>query len=159
MKSDPDIKPRARTNRLVIQTLSDETLVYDLDRDLAHCLNPTAASVWRRCDGSRTTKQIARSLSADLRQPVEEKVVRLALDQLSRHHLLVEGRLPSRMSALSRREIIRVLATTAVVALPVVASIVAPRPANAVSCGSSGAPCSISADCCTGTCKPDSTCL
>jgi hypothetical protein len=32
-------KPLARKEGLVIQELPDEVLVYDLDRDRAHCLN------------------------------------------------------------------------------------------------------------------------
>ncbi|PYS79821.1 MAG: hypothetical protein DMF70_12375, partial [Acidobacteria bacterium] len=55
-------KPLARKEGLVIQELPDEVLVYDLDRDRAHCLNETAAFVWQRCDGRTSTVEIARSL-------------------------------------------------------------------------------------------------
>ena len=43
--------PHARTDNLVIRELDDETLVYDMERDEAHCLNQTAALVWKQCDG------------------------------------------------------------------------------------------------------------
>src|SRR5207247_602529 len=81
-------KPIARKQGLVIQELPDEVLVYDLDRDLAHCLNTTAAFVWQRCNGKQTTAQIARTLGDHLDCVVDEKIVWLALDQLGRNHLL-----------------------------------------------------------------------
>src|SRR5438132_8684351 len=93
-KSNRHIKPRARKEGLVVQQLPDETLVYDLDRDLAHCLNQTASLVWSRCDGRATAKEIARSVSRNLNQPVDEKIVWVALDQLSRNHLLAESPMP-----------------------------------------------------------------
>jgi len=46
--------PQARSEDLVIQDIGDEVLVYDLTRHKAHCLNRTAALVWRKCDGTRT---------------------------------------------------------------------------------------------------------
>src|SRR2546423_15520715 len=91
MKSVRPTKPRARREGLIIQGLPDETLVYDLERDLAHCLNQTASLVWNRCDGSSTTRQIARAVSTDLNHAVDEKFVWVALDQLSRNHLLMDG--------------------------------------------------------------------
>jgi hypothetical protein len=56
-------RPLARTDNLVINELTDEVLVYDLQRDKAHCLNHTAASVWKQCDGRSTAAEIARRLS------------------------------------------------------------------------------------------------
>jgi len=46
MKSTATL-PRARKDGLVIKELVNETLVYDLERDEAHCLNQTAALVWK----------------------------------------------------------------------------------------------------------------
>jgi Coenzyme PQQ synthesis protein D (PqqD) len=81
-------KPLARKQGLVIKELLDEVLVYDLDRDRAHCLNLTAALVWRRCDGKNTTGQIARTMEEQFGGPIDEKVVWFALDQLAGKHLL-----------------------------------------------------------------------
>jgi hypothetical protein len=39
--------PRVRKKNLIIDELADEVLVYDLDRHKAHCLNRTAALVWK----------------------------------------------------------------------------------------------------------------
>jgi hypothetical protein len=150
MKSIQSTKPKARREGLIVQALPDETLVYDLDRDLAHCLNQTAALVWNRCDGNSTTRQIARAVSLELDNPIDEKLVWLALDQLSRNHLLTSGPPASFISGMSRREVIRALAVSAAVAVPVVASIVAPVPAQAASgCASGGQSCA-SVPCCSG---------
>ena len=153
MKPERSTKPRARKEGLVVQTLPDETLVYDLDRDLAHCLNQTATLIWNRCDGSSTTRQIARAVSDDLNQPVDERFVWVALDQLSRNHLLTVGA-PPPVSGRNRREVMRALAVSAAVAVPVVASIVAPMPAQAATgCLPNGSGCSSGIQCCSGFCN------
>jgi hypothetical protein len=158
MKPVRSTKPRARKEGLVVQTLPDETLVYDLDRDLAHCLNQTASLIWNRCDGSSTTRQIARAVSDDLHHPVDERFVWVALDQLSRNHLLTDGA-PPPVSGMNRREVMRALAVSAAVAVPVVASIVAPTPAQAATgCKGVGGSCSTSIECCPGLFCAGGTC-
>ena len=148
-------KPVARNQRLVIQELPDEVLVYDLDRDRAHCLNTTAAFVWQRCNGRNTAAQIAKTLGREFDCAVDEKIVWLALDQLGRNHLL--DRQPARPQALmgmDRRTMVRALGLAAVVAIPVVKSIVAPTPAQAATCVPMGGGCSVSGQCCKGlTCQ------
>jgi hypothetical protein len=74
--------PRARKDGLIVQNLPDETLVYDLERDRAHCLNQTAAFVWQHCDGRSNAAEIARAPSDKTKQPVDEKLVWLAIHQL-----------------------------------------------------------------------------
>ena len=144
-------KPRGRRDGLVVRELPGETLVYDLDRDVAHCLNETASLVWQQCDGNNTPHQIARSVADTLNQPIDDRVIWLALTQLSQHKLLTEQvRSPSDMS-INRREVLRVIGISAV-ALPVVASIMAPTPAQAATCLPNGASCSAPAQCCTGLC-------
>ena len=154
MKSVHPTKPRARKEGLVVQTLPDEALVYDLERDLAHCLNHTASLVWNRCDGHRTARQIASAVSIDLNQPIDETLVWVALDQLGRNHLLIDGPPAPPILGMNRRKVMRALAISAVVAVPVVASIVAPMPAQAVSgCTPNGQFCSGSPQCCSNFCN------
>ena len=71
--------PRARKNGLVIKELPHETLVYDLERDEAHCLNQTAAQVWKRCDGKTTVAKMAGLLQEKLEISVNADVVWLAI--------------------------------------------------------------------------------
>jgi hypothetical protein len=139
------VLPRARRDGLVIQELDDETLIYDVERDKAHCLNQTSAMVWERCDGKTTVEQAARSLQSKLDVPVGADIIWLAVKQLQRFHL-VEG--SQKSPAMSRRALVLKYAPAAL-ALPVIMSITAPTPAQAVSCGG---PCN------DGSCPPGCSC-
>lgn len=128
--------PHAREDRLVLREVADEVLVYDLSRHEAHCLNRTAALVWRECDGRTPVDQIARRLAQDLGAPADEAMVWMALERLDRAHLLRERLAPRRQrQRYTRREVLRRMGRVSSVALlPVVATIVAPRAAQAASC-------------------------
>ncbi len=80
--------PVARKEELVIQELAEEILVYDLEMNKAHCLNRTAAFVWKFCDGKNTIADITRLLAETEGQPVSDELVWLAIDQLSQKNLL-----------------------------------------------------------------------
>ena len=129
--------PRSRTNNLVIRELDDETLVYDMDRDEAHCLNQTAALVWAQCDGKTTAAQAAHSLQGKLDVSVDTDLVWLAVKQLQRFHLVEAS---AKSPSVSRRALVLKYAPAAL-ALPVIMSITAPTPAGTVSCGGFGALC------------------
>lgn len=135
--------PCARQDGLIVQTLPDEVLVYDQERDKALCLNLTAARVWKHCDGKTSVTKIARLLKMD------DEVVWIALNKLGRSHLL-DGRItrPPNQMGISRREIVR----AAMIALPVVITISVPMPAQAATCGIT---CSTDANClATPGCPP-----
>jgi hypothetical protein len=151
--------PEARREGLVVQHLTDEVLVYDQDRHKAHCLNHTAALVWERCDGRSTITEIASKLSLETRTEVEQEVVWLAVEQLSKTHLL-KGRAVSELgdAGVSRREVMRRIGIGAAVALPMVTSIVAPKATEAANCRTSGQSCGNSAQCCSGVCN-SGTCV
>ena len=136
MKTTRALMPRARQDELVVEELQDETLVYDLKRHKARCLNRTAALVWRRCDGQTSVAEVAALLEGQLATPTDEAVVWMALDRLGRAHLLSEPvALPADRAEYSRREVVRTLGRAAGISLlPVVASILAPRAAAAASC-------------------------
>ena len=151
--------PRARTKGLVIEELKEEVLIYDLARSRAHCLNPTAAVVWKHCNGRKTAAQIA-GLLRETDLPVSgnntftEQVVWLALEQLSRDHLLEErSSWPAHIPRVSRREAMRRIGIGAAIAMPIVASITAPQAAQAGSCRARNASCSTGAECCSGACS------
>ena len=147
-------EPIARKEGLVVRELADEVLVYDTVSDKAHCLNKTAALIWNKCDGQSSVSHIAQSLSQELNAPVEEQMVWFALDQLSKDHLLEERvSMPSVMSGMTRRQMVRTLGIAAVVAVPLVTSIVAPTPAQAATCLPPGSACTSSAQCCSGLCS------
>lgn len=111
--------PVARKNGLVVQEMPDEVLVYDLDTNKAHCLNQTAAKVWKSCDGNNTVSDIAKLFEA------QEDLVWLAIDQLNENNLL-EQEIKANFEGQSRRDVIKKIGLASMVAIPVVASLVAP---------------------------------
>ena len=117
--------PRRREKDLIVRPLGDETLVYDLARDKAHCLNATAAAVWQHCDGRTSVPQLAGVLRRECRIAADDDVVWLALRQWQKARLL-EERLPPTPDSprTSRRELIRRLGVAA--AVPMVMTILAP---------------------------------
>jgi hypothetical protein len=125
-----DRAPKARRSQLVIKELASETLVYDERNHQAHCLNQTAAFVWKHCDGRRSLPALARMLEKETNVSVPEHTVRLAIKQLEESHLLEASRSKPIWAGLSRREMVRTIGITAV-ALPIVTSIVAPTAASA----------------------------
>ena len=143
--------PGMRKDRLIVDELPDEVLVYDLDRHKAHCLNITAARVWRRCDGKTHPSEISRRVARDLDRPFNEDLVWLALRQLEKIHLLEKPITAfPQLGGMSRREMVRALGIGAVVAVPVITSIVSPTPVQAVTCVPKNGSCSTSAQCCPG---------
>jgi hypothetical protein len=128
------MKPAVRRSGLVVRELPDETVVYDLDRHQAHCLNRTAAIVFRGADGTRDVEQLGALLGegADVGREARESVVRTALDQLAAAQLLDAGpSLPDPVESPSRRAVLRRAGLGAALLLPAVASVLAPTPAEA----------------------------
>lgn len=155
MKTEMDqLKPEARRERLVVQELSDEVLVYDRTRNKAHCLNRTAALVWSHCDGKSSVAEMARAIAEETNARVDEDLIWLGVEELSKRGLLQERAvMPEHKTGLSRREVIRRIGLAAAVALPVVTSIVAPTAAQAANCFASGVACTASAQCCSQLCN------
>ena len=144
--------PHARRDNLTVHELPEETLVYDAERDRAHCLNRPSALVWRHCDSRTSVAQLARILHQGLGVPPAEAVAHLALEQLSRRELLKQPLPPlSAAERLSRRDALRKLVLAAV-ALPLVLTITAPQAKAAASKQDAGAPCSDPSQCLSNVC-------
>lgn len=152
--------PKACREKLVVRELGDEVLIYDLEQHQAHCLNRTAGMVWKYADGERAVADIAALLEKDFQSPVSQELVELALFELEKYGLMQQQEsvlaLPEAAGVLaekrmSRREMVRRAGLAAVIALPIITSLVAPQPAAAGSCGGIGTPCTSSIQCC-GTC-------
>jgi hypothetical protein len=147
--------PVARKQGLVVQEMPDEVLIYDLDTNKAHCLNQTAAFVWKSCDGKNTVKTITGLMQKEFAQKVDEDMVWLAIDQLSKESLL-EAAVKTELSGLSRREVIKRIGYGAAIALPVVAMLSFPTQALAATCpasqcGTQGTACGGGELCCQVT--------
>lgn len=146
--------PVARKEGLLVETLPDEVLVYDLDRKKAHCLNQTAALIWQHCDGRTSVSEIARVLSDHTNSPIDEEVVWYGLNHLSKTRLLEEEFVrPGEKPNVSRRDLIRKIGLA--VSVPLVISVLAPAASANDSCVGrlcSGNPGVCGANCsCNGT--------
>ena len=124
------LRPTARMEEIVVLDANDETLVYDLRLNKAHCLNHTAALVWKSCDGSNTVVDICELLEKKYNARVTDDFVWLALDQLEDVGLLT-NEFTGRNRVGSRREMLKRIGLASMVAVPIIASVVAPRSAYA----------------------------
>jgi hypothetical protein len=152
MSKTRQLIPAARKTELVIQEADGETLVYDLKSHKAHCLNKTAALVWKYCDGTHTAARVAQRLEEELGAKVSSEVVWLAVARLENSKLLEESReRPPALTRMSRREMARRLGLATAIALPFIASINAPAAIQAATCAGVEQPCGgVNPPCCAG---------
>lgn len=152
------IIPRARERGLIVRELEEETIVYELETDRAHCLNPISATVWKHCDGRTTVSEIADILRATQPSPVGEDTVWQAVLQLAQYDLLEEQVSRPTRGSMSRREWMKRTGLTAAVVFPLITSLAVPSAAMAAStCSapsgrSDGCPCSNGSFCANGCC-------
>jgi len=135
--------PVARSERLLIEKLPDEVLVYDLDRKKAHCLNSTAALIWNHCDGKTSVKDLVSILEKHSKGRVQDDVVWFGLDQLRSARLLEGPPTAAGKERLSRRELVKRIGLAA--AVPTIVSVLAPKASAAISCA--GKACVTDAQC------------
>lgn len=148
-------KPTARKDGLVIQEMPAEVLVFDLETNKAHCLNETAAFVWKSCDGVNSVGDITKLFGIQTGKRVDENLVWLAIDQLNESNLLAD-KVNTKFNSQTRRDVIKKIGLAAVIALPIVSSLVAPTAAMAATCsGANGVTCTGTVgngQCCNGQC-------
>lgn len=150
-------RPLARSEQLVIETLDDELLVYDLRSQRCHALNGVAARIFNHCDGTRSIADLAAIIDAPDRETAQQTVW-LALKQLDQRKLLADD--PGVPGGTDRRQLLRraALAGSAVLAIPLIRSINAPAAAQAASCLPKFGPCAVDSQCCSGRCLPSGFC-
>jgi hypothetical protein len=151
------MRPEARSERLLLEEVGNELVIYDLQRHRAHQLNRTAALVWQSCDGHKTVAELRKLLQTELDPAIDDQIVWQALERLGKAHLLREPP-PRRASTarMTRRQALRKFGQTAALALlmPAVTSIFAPAPLLAAhTCDST--PCT---NACTNRCTTDADC-
>jgi hypothetical protein len=122
--------PKVRRDHLLLEELPNELLVYDQKSHKAHCLNASAASVFRMADGSLSIAGISKAASERLQAPFDEHLTWLALEELDKHGLL-ETALPLSPEGQGRRQAMAVGAAALLV--PLVMVMTAPTPAYAQS--------------------------
>lgn len=140
--------PVARTQGLVVQEMPEEVLIYDLDTNKAHCLNDTAAFVWKSCDGKNSVADIAKMFASDKGKTVPEDLVWFAIEQLNDKKLL-NDEITTSFKGQNRREVIKKIGLASMIALPIVASLAAPTSVLATASCACGNP---------GDCPAQTTC-
>jgi hypothetical protein len=123
------MNPVARHHGLLVRTVGEEIVVYDLTTHRAHCLGPAAAAVFRMADGSRSESILAAEIAEATGGAVGADLAARAVDELGEAGLLD----PASRAApgASRREMLRRAGLGMAAALPLVSSLVAPTPAEA----------------------------
>jgi hypothetical protein len=119
--------PLARSERLVIEELDGELLVYDSESNLAHALEAEAAALWRACDGRTDPETLA------VRSSASEEDVRKTVARLTELGLLEAQQ--DEQQGDTRRDALRkiTLAGAGLAAVPTISSIIVPAAAQAAS--------------------------
>jgi hypothetical protein len=152
--------PRAHPDVLATD-LGDEVVVYDSRDHRGHCLNASAAMVWRHLDGQTSLDEMVARLRRDLDASADEDTVWLALVELDRARLLAEPLEKPAPRDVSRRNMLRRMAVAAgggAVLVPAISSIVAPpvhAQASALGCATPDVSCATFS--CGGGCACAST--
>lgn len=152
-KIHQEILPLYVTDNLVIKELKDETLVYNLKTNKVYCLSRTTALVWQLCDGTKSVGEISQLLSKKLNSTAGEDLIWLALKQLQKEKLIVDNdEITARFRGMTRREVIRRVGLTTMLALPLISAVAAPTAAHAssgkITClVPGGLPCVVAANC------------
>jgi hypothetical protein len=117
-------RPVARAEGLLVESVGDETVIYDLDTKEAHCLKSLAAAVFMYADGNRTASDIAELAAYRMGTPVTESEVNDAFAQLETRALLDAGPVVVR-NGISRRDAIKKFGVVAGVATvtPLIATV------------------------------------
>lgn len=152
--------PIARNSNVVVQNLNNEVLIYDLATNKVYNLNETSSLIYNACDGKTSFAELNK------KHNFTDELIFLALDQLKKENLVEQlEEYKSPFSGMSRREVIRKIGLSSLIALPVITSLVAPRAAEAQSnCPSispcnnavtipTGCPCSLNCSNCAGACN------
>jgi hypothetical protein len=108
--------------------------------------------VWEQCDGKNSLTNILDNLQMKNGRHLTIGYVQLALKRLTDEGLLNAGADNSILNGISRRSVIKKIGAGGLVALPIIASIAIPTPAEAASCFGLGHLCHSGSQCCSGHC-------
>lgn len=125
------LRPRSvQSDRITIQEVDTETLIYNERTHRAWCLNRSSACIWRLCNGQNTVGQIADAAALELGSPVSEDLILVTVDELREKELLEPMAVEVLPPGMTRRQMIGRVGLTAAALLPVIAALTAP-PARA----------------------------
>src|SRR3954464_15902552 len=87
--------PRARTQGLVVRTIEDETLVYDLESRETLCLDAKLAAVWTHCDGKTSIDDLGKLIAPAEKSDTRRDLAWIAIEQLRAEGLLLGDTVPA----------------------------------------------------------------
>lgn len=147
--------PQVRSESIVVQNLDSEVLIYFLETNQAICLNSTSALVYSHCDGKTTFDELKSKYQ------LTDDLIYLTLDKLNENNILKEYQPNKHFDGLSRREVIRRIGLSSMIALPIISSVVAPTATHAASRGTqtNNTTCTQNSDCASGFCTPTESAL
>ena len=120
--------PKAKSTNLVVQELGTELLIYNLITNQAFQLNETAMIVFNACSEGRTLDDLKSKYN------FTDDLVYFTLDKLNEKDLLDEpANYLSPFAGTSRRQVIRRVGVTSMMAIPLISTLVAPTVASAAS--------------------------
>ena len=145
--------PLARHKNIIVQELSKEILIYDLDTHKAYSLNETSSIVYKACDGKTAFEEFR------IRNKFTDEIIYLALDELRKENLIEanDDSYVSPFTGMSRREAIKKVGLSSMVVMPGILAVVSPTPEDARSAPAC-IPVNTAGDCKVTPCCPGSEC-
>lgn len=120
--------PIAENKNIVVQNIGKEILIYHLVSNKVFCLNETLSKVYMACDGKTTYEEFKS------RYQFTDDLIFLSLDELKSENLIeTDSEYQSPFATLTRREAVRRVGFSTMIALPVISSVIAPTSVNAAS--------------------------
>lgn len=148
--------PKSRMENIVVQSIDNELLIFDIISNKAFCLNETSTVIWHACDGKTSITEISKIVSQKLKTTSNEDLVWLALEKLENEDLIEKSNyFSNHFAEIPRREVIKKIGLATMAALPVISSVIAPSSILAASCGTAFEldMCSVDRDCVTCCCS------
>jgi hypothetical protein len=143
--------PLARKEGLLVERIDDETVVFDLTTNQAHCLKPLASLVHEHADGETSVDVLAERATARFGRPIAPAEVLEAVELLEDNGIL-EGPLVIHNGGISRRDALKTAGAVAASAT-LLSTILAPTAALAASGIASGCSgCGQNKDCVSNHC-------
>lgn len=125
--------PKSRSTDIVVQEAGKELLIYDLKINKVYSLNETSKIIYQSCDGQTSFNELK------AKHNLTDDLILLAINDLRRENLLEDmPGFSSNFNGLSRRETIKKVGLTTMIALPVITSLIAPKAVYARSCSGPG---------------------
>lgn len=121
-----NLLPIARQSDVLVQDCDKELLIYNLKTNRVFSLNETSKNVYQSCNGEISFEELKQKYN------YSDDLIFLALDELKKNDLIDDSYQPN-FNGKSRREAIRRIGLSSIIALPLISSMLAPSGLQAAS--------------------------